>query len=216
MWVGGGVFSKAVVSLNHVGGSSNLCKYHHQECLNNSMFSNLGLCAACWTCFMCHHELWPTWVSHPFSIATEVLLEENITRKLLSLSLDMFFKILFSQVPYTHSVLFLPFVDFSLPSSGWVVIAACGSISVQCYFNFSRNIVNWCRVTISNDKQLNVCPHLLPKPVLAFGYCCCLRLSVCVCVCLCFCQPWACLHHNSSHHLFKRGSSNLDQTCRTP
>ena len=26
-----------------------------------------------------------------------------------------------------------------------------------------------------------------PRPVLAFGYCRCLRLSVCVCVCLCVC-----------------------------
>ena len=30
------------------------------------MSSNLGLCAACWARFMCHHELWPTSVSHPF------------------------------------------------------------------------------------------------------------------------------------------------------
>ena len=33
-----------------------------------------------------------------------------------------------------------------------------------------------------------------PRPVLAFGYCRCLRLSVCVCVR----QPQACPHHNSS------------------
>ena len=30
-------------------------------------FSNLGLCAVCWARFMCHHELWPTSVDHPFS-----------------------------------------------------------------------------------------------------------------------------------------------------
>ena len=40
---------------------------HHRGCLNNSIFSNLGLCAACWARFTCHHELWPTLVSHPFS-----------------------------------------------------------------------------------------------------------------------------------------------------
>ena len=40
---------------------------HHRGCLNNPIFSNLGLCAACWAHFMCHHELWPTSVSHPFS-----------------------------------------------------------------------------------------------------------------------------------------------------
>ena len=40
---------------------------HHQGFLNNPIFSNLGLCAACWAIFMCHHKLWPTSVSHPFS-----------------------------------------------------------------------------------------------------------------------------------------------------
>ena len=36
-------------------------------CLNNPIFSNFGLCAACWAHFMYHHELWPTSVGHPFS-----------------------------------------------------------------------------------------------------------------------------------------------------
>ena len=36
-------------------------------CLNNPIFSNLELCAACWAHFMCHLELWPTSASHPFS-----------------------------------------------------------------------------------------------------------------------------------------------------
>ena len=40
---------------------------HHRGCLNNPIFSNLGLCAACWARFMCHHELWSTSVSHPCS-----------------------------------------------------------------------------------------------------------------------------------------------------
>ena len=35
-----------------------LFKYHHQGCLNYPIFSNLGLCTAC---FVCHRELWPTW-----------------------------------------------------------------------------------------------------------------------------------------------------------
>ena len=41
--------------------------YLWPPCLNNPIFSNLGLCAACWAPFMCHHELWPTSVGHPFS-----------------------------------------------------------------------------------------------------------------------------------------------------
>ena len=48
------------------GGSFNLYG-NHQGCLNNPIFSNLGLFAACWAHFMRHHELWPTSVSHPFS-----------------------------------------------------------------------------------------------------------------------------------------------------
>ena len=64
---GFGYFSKVVVTFNHVGGSFNLFKYHHRGCLNSPVFSNFGSCAACWACFMCHHELWPTSVSHRFS-----------------------------------------------------------------------------------------------------------------------------------------------------
>ena len=42
-------------------------QYHHWGCLNNPIFSNLGLCATCWAHFMCHQELWPALASHPFS-----------------------------------------------------------------------------------------------------------------------------------------------------
>ena len=69
---------------------------------NNPIFSNLGLCAACCARFMCHHELWPTSVSHPFSSlnSSPALLEENTTRKLLLLSLDLFFEILLFRVAF--------------------------------------------------------------------------------------------------------------------
>ena len=55
----------------HDGGHLQLCGQvlyaHHLGCLNNPIFSNLGLSAACWAHSMCHHELWPTSVSHPSS-----------------------------------------------------------------------------------------------------------------------------------------------------
>ena len=86
---------------NHLGGSFNLLMAA-TGCLNNPIFSNLGLWAACWAHFMCYHKLWPTSVSHPFSFLNSSLglTGENITRKLLSLSLDLFFKILLLQVAF--------------------------------------------------------------------------------------------------------------------
>ena len=56
-----------MVTFSHMGESFNLFKCHHQGCLNNHIFFNLGLCAACLAHFMCHHKFWPTSVSHPFS-----------------------------------------------------------------------------------------------------------------------------------------------------
>ena len=74
----------------------------HQGCLNNPIFSNLGLCAACCTHFMCHHELWPTSVSHPFSSLNNSLDYAGGKHylPLLSLSLDLFFKILLFHVTF--------------------------------------------------------------------------------------------------------------------
>ena len=62
---------------------------------NNPVFSNLGSCAACWARFLCHHELWPSSLSHPLSSLniTLGLAGENITRNLLSISFDLFYKI---------------------------------------------------------------------------------------------------------------------------
>ena len=51
-----------------------------------------------------------------------------------------------------------------------------------------------------------------PRPVLAFGYCRCLRLSVCPSV-----RP--CNHvlvRAITHYPFKLGSPNLDQSCQRP
>ena len=55
--------------------------------------------------------------------------------------------------------------------------------------------------------------HFYPRPVLAFGYCRCLRLSVCVCV-----RP--CVNHELvraiTHHPSQLGSPNLDHRCKRP
>ena len=65
-WLVGGDFSKVVATFNHMGWSLNFL-WPPMEFLNYPIFSNLGLCTACWAHFMCHHELCPTSVSHPFS-----------------------------------------------------------------------------------------------------------------------------------------------------
>ena len=93
--------------------------------------TNLGLCAACWACFMCHHELWPTSVSHPFSFLNSSLglagekHYQKITIPILRPVLQNF------PIPgYFPYILFYCYL-FSLLSSGWFVIAVCGPISVR-------------------------------------------------------------------------------------
>ena len=55
--------------------------------------------------------------------------------------------------------------------------------------------------------------HFYPRPVLAFGYCRCLRVCVCICVCVC-----VSVNHEFVraiiHQPFKLGSPNLDQRCK--
>ena len=104
---------------------------HHRGCLNNHIFSNLGLCAACWAHFMCHHELRPTSVSHPFFSFNSSLgfaggkHDQKITIPIFILVLQNF------AIPgCIPDILFYRYL-FSLLSSAWFVIAVCGSLSVQ-------------------------------------------------------------------------------------
>ena len=122
---------------------------HHRGCLNNPISSNLGLCAACWARFMCDHELWSTSLSHPFSSLNNSLdfaggkHYQKITILICRLVLQN------PAIPcYFPYILFYRYL-FSLLSSGWFVIAVCGSIWVR----EERGIVNWCRVANSNDKS---------------------------------------------------------------
>ena len=100
-------------------------------CLNNPIFSNLGLCAACWAYFMCHHKLWSTSVSHPFSSLNSSSgfvggkQYQRITIPIFRLVHRNF--IIPGCSPY---ILFYCYL-FSLLSSGWFVIAVCGSDSVR-------------------------------------------------------------------------------------
>ena len=139
-----------VFTFNHVGGSLNLYKYHHRGCLNNPIFSNLGLCAVCWARFMYHYELWPTSVSHPFSHlnSSSGLAEGNHYPKI---TIAVFRLVLQNFAPpgCVPCILFCCYL-LSLLSSGWFVIAVCGSISVWELTKWLVWYVNQCRAAVSN------------------------------------------------------------------
>ena len=106
VWVGG--FSKVVATFNHVGGSLNLFMATTRDVWIIPSF------------LIWDHVLHVERIScvitncgqHPFSVLNSslaALLEENI-RKQLSLSLDLFSKILLFQVTFIYSFLFLSFL----------------------------------------------------------------------------------------------------------
>ena len=103
-WVGLGYL---LVTFNDVGGPLIFSRF--KGCVNNPFFSNFRLYSACWARFMCHHEMWPTLVviHCPLPIALYALMEENITRKLPSLYLGLFFILL-----YHAALLFLFFYHY--------------------------------------------------------------------------------------------------------
>ena len=130
-WLGVGVFSKVVATFNHVGGSFNLFMATTGDVWIITFFSYLGLCAACCAHFICHHELWPTSVSHPFSSLNSPLgfaggkHYRKITIPIFRFVLQNF------ALPGCFPYFFFYRYIFSLLSSGWFVIALCGSISVR-------------------------------------------------------------------------------------
>ena len=130
MWVVVGGFSKVVATFNHVGGSLNLFIATIGDVWIIPFFSNLGLCAACWARFMCHHELWPTSVNHPFSSLNSSLdfaggkHYQKMTIPVFRLVHQNF--AIPGCFPY---ILFYRYIR-SLLSFDWFVIAVCGSISI--------------------------------------------------------------------------------------
>ena len=74
------------------------------------------------------------------------------------------------------------------------------------------------KITHTISKLVDLVPILqqsdsqfYPRPVLAFGYCRCLRMCVCVCVCLSVNHQ---LVRAITHQPFKLESPNLDQRCK--
>ena len=90
---------------------------NHQRCLNNPICLNLGLCAACWTHFMCHHELWPTSVSHPFSSFNSFLGFDG--GKHYQKIINPIFRLVLQNFAIPGCFPYILFYLFSLLSSGW-------------------------------------------------------------------------------------------------
>ena len=142
---GWGFISQIVVTFNHVDGFPNLCKCHHQVCLNNRIFcSNSGLCSLCYAHFMCYLEFWPTSVSHPF-----FFINGCFVRKLQELSLDMFFKMLLFQVTFFAFCALLLFLRTFFWLVGWLLqYVALSQPGIS-----DRFIINWWRAAVSHDKS---------------------------------------------------------------
>ena len=115
-WVGVGDFSKVVATFNHVGGSFNLFMATTGDVCIIPSFRIRGyvLYVEHSSCVItnCGQHQWA--IPSLFSITLEALLEENITKKLLSLSSDFFLKILLFQVTF---LIFFSIAVFSLLSS---------------------------------------------------------------------------------------------------
>ena len=72
VWVGIGGFSKVVATFSHVGGSLNLVLATTRDIWVITSF-RIWVMYCMLSTFMCHHELWPTSASHPFSFLNSFL-----------------------------------------------------------------------------------------------------------------------------------------------
>ena len=91
----------------------------------------------------------------------------------------------------------------------------------NCFYVFScdqaalRPAISVC-LSVCLSVRLSVCPSVTPfypRPVLAFGYCRCLRVCVCMCVRVSVNHE---LVRAIIHQPLKLGSPSLDQRCKRP
>ena len=103
----------------YVGGGCGGLKFsygHHLGCLNNPLFLILGLCAACWAHFMCHHELWPMSVSHTFSFLNSSCWRKTLLENYCAYLYSCSSKFCYSRLLSLYSFLLLSF----LPTFFWL------------------------------------------------------------------------------------------------
>ena len=153
LWVGVGGFSKVVATFNHVGGSFNLFMVTTGDVWIIPSFRIwdyvLHVEHISFVITNCGQHQWV--IPSPLSIALSALLEQKHDQKI---TIPIFRLVLqnFAIPSCFPCILFYRYLS-SLLSSGWFVIAICGSISVQGTSKVFRIIVNWRSVAISNEKS---------------------------------------------------------------
>ena len=113
-------------------------------CLNNPIFSNLGLCAACWARLMCHHELWPTSVSHPFS-SLKSSLGFFGGKHCQKITLPIF-RLVLQNLRYSMLLSLYSFLSLSFLLTFFRLVCYCSL---------------WPRCPLSPERQLNLITHSL-------------------------------------------------------
>ena len=106
---------------------------------------------------MCHHELWPTLVSHPFSSLNSFSgFAGGKHYQKISIPIFRFVLQNFAIPGCFPYFLFCSYI-FSFLSSGWFVIAVCGSISVRELVKYVESLLTDVELLSPMTSQLNGC-----------------------------------------------------------
>ena len=116
----------------------------------------------CWEHFMCHHELWPTSVSHPFSFLNSYL--GLAGRKHYQKMIMPIFGLVLQNFPipgYFPDILFFIAIFSPYFLQVGLLLQYVALFQSGNYLSL-RAFVNWCRVAVSNKpSQHSGCPHFL-------------------------------------------------------
>ena len=143
----------------HVGGSFKFFKCHHHGCLDNPIFSNLGLCTACWAHSMCHEALWSTPVNRLLSSFNNF---QGLVGGKHSHKINIF-RLVLQYFPFQVSVIIYCVLSACSPYFLLVGFAVCYSISVK---ELAKCLINCCKLMWSCSLQWGV--NLMDANALTF------------------------------------------------
>ena len=150
---------------------------HHQRCLSNPIFSNLVLGAACWAYLICHHELWPLWVSHPFFFLNRSLglsggkHYQKITIPIFSLILQNFAIpgcSLYSFQPLSFLLTFFWLACYCSMRLYFSQVTSWILVSLLHRDPMSFVVTPWCPSPVLSLLDATTCSKPLPEPMLIY------------------------------------------------